>query len=129
MAFSELLDQVDSWSRFQVLQMGALVVPIRGSALRTYWRTSQPPCPATTAGCPSWTTARPRPVSLGPRTPGSLAISIPLGPSRGPLSVATSATHSGALLDPNTTATNWVGNTELCVDGWVCDRSTSPPPS
>ncbi|KAM5225361.1 solute carrier family 22 member 12 isoform 1-T1 [Hipposideros larvatus] len=126
MAFSELLDQVGSLGRFQVLQTVALVVPIM-------WLTTHNMLDNFSAAVPShrcWvplldnsTAQASDPGALGPEA--LLAVSIPLGPNQEPHQCRRFRHPQWQLLDPNTTATNWSeAATEPCVDGWVYDRST-----
>ncbi|XP_059001980.1 solute carrier family 22 member 11 isoform X3 [Mustela lutreola] len=54
-----------------------------------------------------------------------LTVSIPPGLHREPHQCRRFRQPQWQLLDPNATATNWSeAATELCVDGWVYDRST-----
>ncbi|XP_008590457.1 PREDICTED: solute carrier family 22 member 12 isoform X1 [Galeopterus variegatus] len=126
MAFSELLDQVGSLGRFQVLQTVALVVPIM-------WVTTQSMLENFSAAVPDhrcWvplldnsTAQASVPGALGPEA--LLAISIPPGPNQGPHQCLRFRQPQWQLLDPNVTATNWSeAATEPCLDGWVYDRST-----
>lgn len=126
MAFSELLDQVGSLGRFQVLQTVALVVPIM-------WLTTHNMLENFSAAVPShrcWvplldnsTGQADAPGALGPEA--LLAVSIPLGPHHEPHQCRRFRHPQWQLLDPNTTATNWSeAATEPCVDGWVYDHST-----
>ncbi|XDA87763.1 hypothetical protein R6Z07F_017442 [Ovis aries] len=130
MAFSELLDQVDSWSRFQVLQMGALVVPITWLGPQNVLENFSAAMPSHHCWVPLLDNSTAQASVPGAPDPQALlAISIPLGPNRGPLQCRYFCHPQWQLLDPNTTATNWSeANTELCVDGWVCDRSTFTSP-
>ncbi|KAF6334282.1 solute carrier family 22 member 12 [Rhinolophus ferrumequinum] len=126
MAFSELLDQVGSLGRFQVLQTVALVVPIM-------WLTTHNMLENFSAAVPShrcWvplldnsTAQASAPGALGPEA--LLAVSIPLGPDHEPHQCRRFRHPQWQLLEPNTTATNWSeAATEPCVDGWVYDHST-----
>ncbi|XP_062951813.1 solute carrier family 22 member 12 isoform X3 [Cynocephalus volans] len=126
MAFSELLDQVGSLGRFQILQTVALVVPIM-------WVTTQSMLENFSAAVPDhrcWvplldnnTAQASVPEALGPEA--LLAISIPPGPNQGPHQCRRFRQPQWQLLDPNVTATNWSeAATEPCLDGWVYDRST-----
>ncbi|XP_074192715.1 solute carrier family 22 member 12 isoform X2 [Rhinolophus sinicus] len=126
MAFSEILDQVGSLGRFQVLQTVALVVPIM-------WLTTHNMLENFSAAVPShrcWvplldnsTAQASVPGALGPEA--LLAVSIPLGPDHEPHQCRRFRHPQWQLLDPNTTATNWSeAATEPCVDGWVYDYST-----
>ncbi|XP_022363172.1 solute carrier family 22 member 12 isoform X3 [Enhydra lutris kenyoni] len=126
MAFSELLDQVGSLGRFQVLQMVALVVPI-------VWLTTQNMLENFSAAVPNhrcWvplldnSTAQANvPGALGPKD--LLTISIPPGPNREPHQCRRFRQPQWQLLDPNATATNWSeAAMEPCADGWVYDQST-----
>ena len=126
MAFSELLDRVDSWRRFQVLQMGALVVPITRLGPQNVLENFSAAMPSHRCWVPLLDNSTAQASVPGAPDPQALlAISIPLGPSRGPLQCRCFRHPQWQLLDPNATATNRSeANTELCVDGWVCDHST-----
>ncbi|XP_006149909.1 solute carrier family 22 member 12 isoform X1 [Tupaia chinensis] len=126
MAFSELLDQVGSVGRFQVLQTVALVVPIM-------WLTTHNMIENFSAAEPShrcWlplldngTAQTTVPGALDPEA--LLAVSIPPGPNQGPHQCRRFRQPQWQLLDPNATATNWSETaTEPCLDGWVYDHGT-----
>ncbi|XP_057584793.1 solute carrier family 22 member 12 isoform X1 [Hippopotamus amphibius kiboko] len=126
MAFSELLEQVGSLGRFQVLQMVALVVPIM-------WLTTQTMLENFSAIVPShrcWAPLLDNSTAQA-SVPGALdseallAVSIPPGPNQEPHQCLRFRQPQWQLLDPNATATNRSeAATEPCVDGWVYDRST-----
>ncbi|XP_016075721.1 PREDICTED: solute carrier family 22 member 11 [Miniopterus natalensis] len=62
------------------------------------------------------------PLNLTPKA--LMVISIPLGPNHKPHQCRRFRQPQWHLLEPNATATNWSeAATELCVDGWVYDRS------
>uniref|UniRef100_A0AC11BBX4 Solute carrier family 22 member 12 n=1 Tax=Ovis aries TaxID=9940 RepID=A0AC11BBX4_SHEEP len=124
MAFSELLDRVDSWSQFQVLQMGALVVPITWLGPQNVLENFSAAMPSHRCWVPLLDNSTAQASVPGAQDPQALlAISIPLGPNPGPLQCRCFCHPQWQLLDPNTTATNWSeANTELCVDGWVYPR-------
>ncbi|KAG5196514.1 hypothetical protein JEQ12_011200 [Ovis aries] len=128
MAFSELLDRVDSWSQFQVLQMGALVVPITWLGPQNVLENFSAAMPSHRCWVPLLDNSTAQASVPGAPDPQALlAISIPLGPNPGPLQCRCFCHPQWQLLDPNTTATNWSeANTELCVDGWVCEVGASP---
>ncbi|KAJ1066096.1 hypothetical protein K5549_013609 [Capra hircus] len=130
MAFSELLDRVDSWRRFQVLQMGALVVPITWLGPQNVLENFSAAMPSHRCWVPLLDNSTAQASVPGAPDPQALlAISIPLGPNRGPLQCRCFRHPQWQLLDPNATATNRSeANTELCVDGWVCDHSTFTSP-
>lgn len=81
MTFSELLDQVGSLGRFQVLQTAASVVPNMWLITHNILKGFSAAVPATTAGYPLRTVALPRPVSL---VPWALRPSWPCPPHQTP---------------------------------------------
>ncbi|KAM6158136.1 solute carrier family 22 member 12 [Rhynchocyon petersi] len=126
MAFAELLDQVGSKGRFQLLQMVALVVPIM-------WVTTHNMLDNFSGAVPDhrcWaslldnsTAQAGVPGTLGPEA--LLTISIPLSPHQGPHQCHRFRHPQWQLLDLNVTAANWSeADTEPCMDGWVYDRTT-----
>ncbi|KAM9220404.1 LOW QUALITY PROTEIN: solute carrier family 22 member 12 [Dugong dugon] len=126
MAFAELLDQVGSQGRFQVLQTVALLVPIIGVTTHSMLENFSGAVPNHHCWVPllDKSTAQ----ASVPRTLSSealLTISIPPGPNQEPHQCRRFRHPQWQLLDPNATSANWSeAATEPCVDGWVYNRST-----
>ncbi|XP_007943001.1 solute carrier family 22 member 12 [Orycteropus afer afer] len=126
MAFAELLDQVGSLGRFQVLQMVALVAPIM-------WLTTHNLLENFSGAVPShrcWVSLLDNSTGQA-STPGTLSpealltVSVPPGPQQRPHRCRRFRHPQWQLLDTNATAANWSeATTEPCVDGWVYDHST-----
>ncbi|XP_054426927.1 solute carrier family 22 member 11 [Pteronotus mesoamericanus] len=123
MAFSELLERAGGVGRFQTLQVLTLLLPsvfLPSQMLLDNFS-------AATPGHRCWAhmldNGSEVPTNLTPEA--LLVISIPLGPDHEPHQCRRFRHPQWHLLDPNATATNWSeAATELCVDGWVYDRST-----
>uniref|UniRef100_A0A8C6FWD5 Solute carrier family 22 member 12 n=1 Tax=Moschus moschiferus TaxID=68415 RepID=A0A8C6FWD5_MOSMO len=126
MAFPELLDRVGSRGRFQVLQMVALVVPIMWLAPQNVLENFSAAVPSHRCWVPLLDNSTAQASVPGaPDSQALLAVSIPLGPNRGPHQCRRFRHPQWQVLDPNATASNWSeADTEPCVDGWVYNRST-----
>ncbi|XP_070282528.1 solute carrier family 22 member 11 isoform X2 [Myotis yumanensis] len=123
MAFSELLERAGGVGLFQTLQVLTLL-------LASVFLPSHMLLDNFSAATPRhrcWA----RMLDSSPEAPTNLTrealllISIPRGPDQEPQQCRRFRHPQWQLLAPNATAANWSeAATELCVDGWVYDRST-----
>ena len=131
MAFSELLDRVDSWRRFQVLQMGALVVPITWLGPQNVLENFSAAMPSHRCWVPLLDNSTAQASVPGAPDPQALlAISIPLGPNRGPLQCRCFRHPQWQLLTPTPRPPTGVRPTRSYA--WTAGSVTtapSPPPS
>ncbi|XP_049745881.1 solute carrier family 22 member 12-like isoform X2 [Elephas maximus indicus] len=126
MAFAELLDQVGSQGRFQVLQTVALVAPIMWVTMHNMLDNFSGAVPSHRCWVPLLDNSTAQASVPGTLSPEALlTISIPPGPNQEPHRCRRFRHPQWQLLDPNAMSTNWSkAATEPCMDGWVYDRST-----
>lgn len=127
MAFTELLEQAGGVGLFQALQILTFFLFLVWVPFQLVVENVSAAIP----GHPCWAhlldNGSGAPANLSPKA--LLPVSIPPGPNRGPHRCLCFRHPQWQLLDPNATATNRSeANTELCVDGWVCDHSTFTSP-
>ncbi|XP_059001988.1 solute carrier family 22 member 11 isoform X4 [Mustela lutreola] len=123
MAFAELLERAGGVGLFQALQVLTLLLPsilVPSQMLIENFLAAVP-------GHRCWVrmldNSSEAPANLSSKD--LLTVSIPPGLHREPHQCRRFRQPQWQLLDPNATATNWSeAATELCVDGWVYDRST-----